>query len=1132
MKKRQLLNILALLMSVMCTLSASAYDFEVDGIYYNITSNNTVEVTHNILNNDWYYCTNYREYSIVVPNSVFYDGVSYKVTAIGDSAFWRADVCEITIPEAVTSIGRSAFYGLQRSLKLFLKPVVPPSMEDAFDAYDDYDNDKSGNNRFYYDELHDFPFDVYDYNDMYDGWYCEGYSMEFIGCFSIVLYVPSEAYQAYKEVNERHHLVSWIYGYDWEKTPTPPATIKCYYSVDKLVNITVTFQPAENCKLYAEAFYHGLRLWWPLSLDYEKKDNGEVVFSLSYSTYEVVEGPPARYAFFIHAVEEGKLPSDNLILELGEPYGELWPPYDRVDFDFMESGICYRSDKYNYYPYDWYYDDYDYDSDEVYVASPIYGNSSYNYHRYVEYSGDMVIPTTVIGKTVMGIDNGALGRGNAFENCVDLTGISMPNTIKDMFWSAFTGCTNLKRMILPVTVNKDCITEDYDKNDLMCELESLYFTGDGKWYSGPLPSLKTLYIGTGVTGVEYMNVNPTTIYSYATTPPICNGKGENYYDYPSFTDYDAELHVPASSLAAYFTAPYWCNFTNIIGDITPISDFSLGQDSISILKGSQFTFDPIITPAHVVPDTIIWQSTNKSVATVKDGVVTAVGTGECEIQAICQGKFVICRVFVTEIQPTEVVLSQENAKLEVGETLQLSATVLPANATNKTLYWSTSDSRVATVSSNGLVTAIAPGNATITASTGYGSNLRAPCTVVVTDRLSDYDNYLSLNDVEVFHGDTIVIPVAMTNAEQVVSFQTDILLPEGLEIVKEDGEYLIDPSDRMTRTHSIMSNDVSSGAVRVMCYSSNYKPFTGNSGDDLFYITVKVNDDAKGDYIIQLENTLFTTSDFEEIAAPDVAAILNVKAYLLGDVNGSGAVTVTDVVLTAQYVLEQNPQPFIFEAADVNADGNITVTDVTRIAWMVLNPTQNAPRRVPAMWNSGDCMSAEAITLKPGETRKVSIMLDNTMAYSAFQFDLGLPDGLIAGNFQLTDRAGGHALAVNSLGNGDLRALCYSPALDVISGHDGALLTFDVTAGAAIEGAIGVKDIELVTADCMTVLLDGFAIGVNSEATMSELNGTKVIARVDYYNLVGQRIERPESGVTLVVTTYTDGTCTTAKVIK
>ena len=481
---------------------------------------------------------------------------------------------------------------------------------------------------------------------------------------------------------------------------------------------------------------------------------------------------------------------------------------------------------------------------------------------------------------------------------------------------------------------------------------------------------------------------------------------------------------------------------------------------------------------------------------------------------------------------TNISVNPTQMNLFAGSTSQLTATVLPTNASNKAVTWSTNNSQVATVNSNGRVTAVAPGTATITATTTDGTNLSASCVVTVTEDLSEYDNYLSLRDTTAFHGDTIVVPIIMDNTESIISFQTDIFLPEGLEILQEDGDYLIDPSDRMTRTHSLMSNDLSNGAIRVLCYSSNYKPFTGNSGDALFYITVKVDDYAEGDYAIQLRNTLFTTSGFEEIAAPDAIANVHVKAYLLGDANNSGTVSVTDVVVTSQYVLEMNPNPFVFEAADVNADGNITVTDVSRIAWMVLNPTFNAPLRAPALWNNGDLMSAGDISLMPGNTRTVSIALDNEMLYSAFQLDLTLPEGLTAGNFRLTDRAGSHVFNVNTLANGKTRALCYSPTLAAIRGNEGALLTFDVTATGQIDGSIRVDGIELVTTDCKSVLLDGFAINVNTATSINEISNGKAIDHVDYFNVAGQRIERPESGIILVVTTYTDGTRSTAKIIR
>ena len=65
-------------------------------------------------------------------------------------------------------------------------------------------------------------------------------------------------------------------------------------------------------------------------------------------------------------------------------------------------------------------------------------------------------------------------------------------------------------------------------------------------------------IGSGITSVKGMYVKPSSVYCYASMPPVCDAN--------SFTDYSCTLHVPAASLAAYQAAPYWKNFMNIVGD--------------------------------------------------------------------------------------------------------------------------------------------------------------------------------------------------------------------------------------------------------------------------------------------------------------------------------------------------------------------------------------------------------------------------------------------------------------------------------------------------------------------------------------------------------------------------------------
>ncbi len=487
---------------------------------------------------------------------------------------------------------------------------------------------------------------------------------------------------------------------------------------------------------------------------------------------------------------------------------------------------------------------------------------------------------------------------------------------------------------------------------------------------------------------------------------------------------------------------------------------------------------------------------------------------------------------VDGVPATSIKLNRAQMSLLVDDSSQLYATVLPDSTTNKRVAWVSSNGSVASVDSTGMVTAHAPGATIITAMTTDGTNLSAQCVVTVHEQIGDYDNYLMMGDTIVFHGKTVVLPIKMTNTTNIIAFQTDLTLPDGLELLKDDDdEYLVEPSSRMTSSHSIMSSALSNGNIRVSCYSPSLKAFTGNSGDDLFYLTVKVADDAQGDHMIKMSNSLLTTKSYVEIAAPDITANVHVNACVAGDANDNGTVTVGDVVVTSLYVLERDPQPFNFEAADMNFDGFITVTDVSLIADRVLKPTHHAPRRAP-IWNNGDRMSGSDITLAAGETHRVIITLDNAIDYSAFQLDIKLPEGLTASNFAVTYRASGHAFDVNTLKNGSIRALCYSTALTGISGHEGAVLTFDVTATAPVAGDITVEGIELVTTACQTVKLDAFTIGVNDATTVGEVMAGKTVAKVEYYNLAGQRMERPERGVTLIVTTYNDGTRSTTKFIR
>ena len=806
------------------------------------------------------------------------------------------------------------------------------------------------------------------------------------------------------------------------------------------------------------------------------------------------------------------------------------------------------------------------------------------------YSGNVTIPSSVIYEgttydvTAIGyfafiscrelkkitISNSVTSIGNgAFSDCYALTSINIPNSVTTIGNYAFTGCTGLTSITIPNSVTSITDRLFFDCTGLTTVTIPNSVTSIGDEAFMECYGLTNINIPNSVTTIGYEAFRGCTgLSSISISNSVTSITGRVFFDCTGLTTVTIPNSVTSIGDEAFMgcsglTSINIPNSVTTIGDrafdycpgltrvTIPNSVTSIGSsafdgclgltivtipNSVTFVGRMAFGNIPAIesvTCAATTPPSSDGIDLFSNNVYIHAPLYVPTGSERAYMADPCWGQFINIIGLEDEVLATSISLSKPQVNLLVGGTSQLVATVLPDSTTNKTVAWASSNPNVATVSNDGMVTALAAGTTTVTAMTTDGSNLSASCLIGVTEDFSDYDDYLLLSDMEAFHGDTIVIPVTMVNASNITAFQTDIFLPEGLELLKEDGEYLIDPSERMTRSHSLISDDVSNGAIRVVCYSSNYRPFTGESGDDLFYLTVKVADDTEGDYIVHLKNTLLTNTDFDDIVAPDVDGTINVKAYILGDANDSRTVTITDVVVTAQYVLERNPQPFIFEAADVNKDNYITIADVARIAWMVLNPDEaKAPMRTSVIMDCSDHMSGEGITLATGETRTVSIALNNAMDYTACQLDLRLPEGLEASNFRLTDRAGSHVFDVNTLHNGDIRVLCYSPALTAIGGHVGTLLTFDVTATAPVTGDIAVDDIELVTTACQTVKPDGFVIGVNAATSINEIAGSKTVARVEYFNLAGQQIDRPDSGVTLVVTTYTDGTRTTTKLIR
>ena len=151
----------------------------------------------------------------------------------------------------------------------------------------------------------------------------------------------------------------------------------------------------------------------------------------------------------------------------------------------------------------------------------------------------------------------------------------------------------------------------------------------------------------------------------------------------------------------------------------------LNYDSITLKSGESQQLN-LVYSSVVDPNTaqVIWSSSDDSVVTVENGMLAAVGTGKAVITAEVDGYKAVCDVIVSDdIAVTGITMSEPTSKLLVGETKQLTANVLPADATNQKVTWKSSDTDIATVSDTGEVKAVAVGMAEITATTEEGSKI-------------------------------------------------------------------------------------------------------------------------------------------------------------------------------------------------------------------------------------------------------------------------------------------------------------------------------------------------------------------------------------------------------------------------
>jgi Ig domain protein group 2 domain protein len=205
-----------------------------------------------------------------------------------------------------------------------------------------------------------------------------------------------------------------------------------------------------------------------------------------------------------------------------------------------------------------------------------------------------------------------------------------------------------------------------------------------------------------------------------------------------------------------------CKVTVNAPQTVPVTGVTLDKAELTLEKGSTGTLKATVEPQNATNNTVIWSSSNPEVATVDNGVVTAVSAGTAIITAKAGDKTATCTVTVAkaDVAVESVTLDKTSLDLKTGDNTTLTATVNPESATNKDVTWISDKPEIAAVE-GGTVTAKAAGTAIIAVTTIDGGKI-ATCKVTVTPKTVPVSGIQVQGAASIYVGDTTKLTATIT----------------------------------------------------------------------------------------------------------------------------------------------------------------------------------------------------------------------------------------------------------------------------------------------------------------------------------------------------------------------------------
>lgn len=381
-----------------------------------------------------------------------------------------------------------------------------------------------------------------------------------------------------------------------------------------------------------------------------------------------------------------------------------------------------------------------------YVDTLIVGGKSKSFKPRSVYDGFMRVTRLVMREGIESVFGDSDGSSSMMAK---LKSVDLPTTVKEIGYQAFCGCKDLKEIRL--SDNIESIGEmafygteilSFDSLIIPSKLKELYFN------SFPMHRIKYIKIPIGV---EKISNSKNSVYSSSGEIITPSMKIEIHTENPTpiWIDTSDEkdlksctVYVPKGSLEDYKNEHYFSNtsrnvwsYATILEEKVPVTGITLDQENISFSDiGTSVQLTATVLPTDADNQKVIWKSSDTSVATVKDGKVTCTGYGTAIITATSEeGEYVAtCNVTATRkiVLPSSITLDRKEATIKVGEATTLKANVLPADADDKTIVWSSENSDIASVTNDGVVTGMKAGTTKIIVTTN-ANGLKDECILTV-----------------------------------------------------------------------------------------------------------------------------------------------------------------------------------------------------------------------------------------------------------------------------------------------------------------------------------------------------------------------------------------------------------------